>query len=426
MSSAIEGWILAGQLSGRAAVPAPLRPICGVPHLLRDALTLKTAGVERVRVIWAGSEPVPDVSELAEDVRLRGLPLEITREVPVAPEGRVVVVRGDRLYHRDIPRDLARTESDGVVAVAGDEYDAVFAVPGELARELALAAPDVGGLAGVIAERRAAGAVTEIEPPYRGFTVAINGSRDVRRGSHLLVTSLRKPGDGLMSRYNRYVSLFLSSYLCRLPIRPNHVTSVCFLLALAGGIVIAQGGYTNAVLGMLLLEAGSVLDGCDGELSRLKSWGSQLGQWMDTVTDDFGNLFFLAGTAFNLDAAGASWAWPVAIVAMSSFFITQASQYYIIAVVYGSGDLAAIPWAFQAPPDLAKLADESWTDKIKRNVPRMLKRDFFLTVFVGLTLLGRIDVAFLIFSAGAVSFLIAFAIQFTRWKLSKSDQPDPA
>ena len=92
-----------------------------------------------------------------------------------------------------------------------------------------------------------------------------------------------KPQDGPVSRFlNRYVSAPVSSVLLKTDITPNQVTlaistlSVPMLLLGLWGQVIAVG---------IVLQIASALDGCDGEIARLKNLRSNFGAILDTVSD---------------------------------------------------------------------------------------------------------------------------------------------
>ena len=165
--------------------------------------------------------------------------------------------------------------------------------------------------------------------------------------------------------------------------------------------------------GLLLVELGSIVDGIDGELARLKFQFSRLGQWLDTIADDLGNFVYSTGVMLNLDAAGVTWAVPLGTSALGAFAITQTIQYYLIARVYRSGDLAAIPWAFQSTEFLSEhpRGAIAW---VRTTVPKLLKRDFAITLFTVLAFLGRLDVVLLVFSTGALTFFVVFCVQLAR------------
>lgn len=425
MSESItEGWILAGAVDG--APPAPLlADLAGMPVLLRHACELRLAGATRAVVIWHGDEAPPDIDAIAGDERLAGCALELVRAVPEGGDGDVLVVRGDRAYHRDVPKRLAGAPADAALRkVAGAEHDGVFAADRATARRLAAAAAERDGVAGVVAELDAAGGVVEVEPPYLGFCVPARDRAELRRAGRLLISSLRKSADGYAARLiNRHISLLFTRFLVKTPVRPNHMTVLAFASAFTGGIIIGQTGYIAGVIGMLLVELGSILDGIDGELARLKCRFSKLGQWMDTVTDDVSNVCYWTGIMVSLRATGVEWAFPLWLATVIAFSFTQLTQYYLIAVIYKSGDLAAIPWAFQSTEFLSS-RPRGLLPRLKAGIPKLLKRDFAVTLFLALAIAGRLDVVLLISAAGALSFFVSFGIQLLRVRPTRA-QPGP-
>jgi phosphatidylglycerophosphate synthase len=416
-----EGWILAGVLDGSEPYPRLTDNVAGMPYVLRLALDMAVAGVKRIAVLWQHDETLPEaelekIEKILDDERLasRAAASFVVGFCPGDETDAIMITRADRIYHRDIPKQAvaAWKSSDAPIAtVDGAAHDAVLITDRANARKIAGAARSPTGIAGAVAEL---GAPATAEPPYLAFTTATPDKRALRRAERRMVWSLRKRADGLASSMiNRHLSLPMSWLLMRTPVRPNHVTLFCFALAVLGGVVIARGGWSNGVLGMLLVNLGSIIDGVDGELARLKYRFSRLGQWMDTLADDFGNIAYITGIALSMRAAGVDWAVPVAVTALACFAITQTTQYLLISLVYKSGDLAAIPWAFQSHEFLSARPSGAvaW---IKATVPKMLKRDFALTMFVAFALIGRLDFILVVFSAGAIAFFFVFWIQFFR------------
>jgi phosphatidylglycerophosphate synthase len=422
-----EGWILAGTIDGELATPAPLEPVAGVPHLLRCALSLKAAGASRIAVIWLGGTEPPAIDELAADRRLGGVPMTM---VTTAPSGGaddpVVVCRADRVYHRDLPRRVSESEPlppHGARVIEDRAIDAVAAAPRAVAARIASAAPRAGGIAGVFDQLERDGNLATTFAPWCGFSMAVRNRADHRRAEWRLCWTLRKLADGFAAQLiNRRISLPITFLLCRTRILPNQVTVLCLLSALAGGLFIARGGYTNGVIGMILFELGSILDGIDGELSRLKYQGSRLGQWMDTVTDDISNVFFGAGTTLSLHAAGVGWAASAGLAGLVCFFATQLTQYYYLVRYYDSGDLADNPWAMQGGPLYDPHDRRTAFRKFLSMTPRLFKRDFFITLFLALAIADRLEVALAIFAGGAVSFFFVFFFQLARHRM-RSPRP---
>lgn len=404
-----EGWILAGTLDGRPARPALLDDVGGLPYLTRLVLDLALAGTTRIYLLWELERPLPDLSGVLGDPRIAGrVTVEIASRAPSGDEGDgVIVVRADRIMHREMPRAAGEawtTSTARIAKVAGAAHDAVFAADRALARELADAASQPDGIATILAGHQ----IAEAAPPYLAFTAAAPDRRSLRRAERELVWSLRKSADGLASKWvNRHISLPISWLLARTPIHPNHITVMALLLALAGGLVISRGGYTAGLIGMLLVNFGSIIDGVDGELARLRFQFSRLGQWLDTVADDLANLAYAGGVIANLHAAGVTWALPVGLAAVAAFISTQVTQYMLIRFVYGSGDLAAIPWAFQSSQVLSGTG-------IRAVIPKLFKRDFVVTVMVAFAAFGRLDLILATFATGAFVFFAVFWVQLAR------------
>ena len=143
--------------------------------------------------------------------------------------------------------------------------------------------------------------------------------RDARR---LLLMELVKPQeDGLVARYlNRPLSTRISARLSATSISPNQVTMFAFGVAVAGAVLFALGGLVGNVLGAMLVQLASVVDGSDGELARLTHTESPRGGWLDTVLDRYADLAIVAGVGFG---AGHSdpFVWGGALMAATGFIL---------------------------------------------------------------------------------------------------------
>lgn len=405
----MEAWILAGTLDGQAARPALLDDVAGIPHLLRLTCDAALAGATKIYILWDVARPLPDLSSVFADPRIaRRASLEIATRPPAGgDDDAILVLRADRIFHRDLPRAAIAAWKRGTIGViAGAEHDAVFATDRASARVLALAAPEPGGLAAAVARI----GTSEAAPPYLAFTAAAPDRRALRAAERTLVWSLRKSADGLAAKWvNRHLSLRISWLLMRTPVHPNHITIAALVLAIIGAVAIAHGA---AVSGFLLVNLGSIIDGCDGEIARLRYQFSRTGQWLDTVVDDLANVAYASGLAIYLRDLGVSWAMPVTLGAFAAFASTQLTQYALLRWVYRSGDLAAIPWAMQSSDVLSGRGLRSF-------VPKLFKRDFVLVVMLALAVAGRLDAALVLFAAGAGLFAAMFWTQLGRYVLGR-------
>jgi phosphatidylglycerophosphate synthase len=99
---------------------------------------------------------------------------------------------------------------------------------------------------------------------------------------------------------NRRISIPISRQLIKLPITPNMVSLFTLVVGFASGLLFASGGYWNMLAGAVLSVWASILDGCDGEVARLKLLESDFGCWLETICDYLYYLFIFAGMAIGL------------------------------------------------------------------------------------------------------------------------------
>ena len=167
----------------------------------------------------------------------------------------------------------------------------------------------------------------------------VQSRRDICRAEDFLLATLVKKADGIVSRnINRKISLSITRRLMKTAVTPDQVTALVLLIGILSGPVIAiVGGYDGLVLGGLLYYATAVLDGCDGELSRLRFQGTPYGAWLDTVVDDTVGLSYITGLYWYMSMQAAAWGW-VGCTAVFFYLLTLAVRYYVMAFFLGSGD----------------------------------------------------------------------------------------
>ncbi|KSW12547.1 hypothetical protein CF15_07465 [Pyrodictium occultum] len=122
-------------------------------------------------------------------------------------------------------------------------------------------------------------------------------------GSAARPAGLAKPTDGLVSRLiNRRLSTRITLMLLRLPRppSPDAVTVLATVLVALGGLAFAAG---LPWLGGLLAQAGSIVDGVDGELARALGRQSRAGALLDTVLDRLSDIALLAGMSLAVLAS---------------------------------------------------------------------------------------------------------------------------
>lgn len=448
-------------------VPKPLLKLCGVPLIKRIILTAARAGVTRFVIVtgyeadrfhevlsndpgldaleieWVHNERwhLPNgVSALAARSRLaepfvllmadhlfEQRTLERLLEEPVADgecllavdrkidrvydvdDATKVEVRGDKVVRIDKELQAFNTVDTGMFLCTPALFDALDTVDGPEGCALS------DGIRALAAEGR-----------MRAFDVGDGYWQDVdtpemlAHGEKTLLGRLVKPTDGWVSRHiNRPVSTRISRWLVRTPVTPNMVTLATFLTGLAGAWSVLDGTYWSVLLGALLFQVSSILDGCDGEVAVLTFRESKYGSWLDTVTDNLTYLAFFAAVVWAY--AGGSGETVIRTLGLGSVAVVAASMlvmYYYLLQTGGSGSLVRFNRAFAAH---AVGRRRHLFSRLLNLFRMMAKRDFFTMLLLCFAALDLLNWMFWTVTAGGLA--MGLAIFISTGRLLARDRP---
>jgi phosphatidylglycerophosphate synthase len=232
------------------------------------------------------------------------------------------------------------------------------------------------------------------------------GARE--RAERELIRRLRKPVDGIVSRtINRRVSLAITSRLIHTNVTPNQMTVVANVIGALGVFFVWQGSWAALALGAFLVQMQSILDGCDGEIARLKFAGSKMGEWLDNVLDDGVNVAYglALGVASTKLLGSPVYTW-LGIVGAVAFTIYNAGVYAQLALVHRTGNPFAFKWWYQTGAgDLGEmLARPGVGNRIGEILRGLSRRDLFLFAFMLLAFLRLPQLATIWYTAIAVGY----------------------
>lgn len=215
---------------------------------------------------------------------------------------------------------------------------------------------------------------------------AVTAPSDVKGAEDWLLRGLIKQREGFMSRhFERRISLALTRRLVATRITPDAMTLVSVAVGLVGALFFLSVSPASQTVGALLFLAHSILDGCDGELARLKFIESRRGAVLDFWGDNFVHV-----AVFGCIAAGCSLAtgavWPLVLGAVT--------------IVSGLGSAACV--FRRTTLDVVAGAGASKTDRLTE---AFAHRDFIYLV-LALSAVGRADVFLILASVGTPIFLI--------------------
>ena len=140
--------------------------------------------------------------------------------------------------------------------------------------------------------------VAELADPHDAqarLTPQITTPGDLKAAERQLRQSIYKPTDGVIARFNRQLSIPISVALMRTPITANQISIALIGLAVLSAWLFSRGTYATGVMAAAISLTASILDGCDGEVARLKFQESALGCWIETFADYFYYIAVFAG-----------------------------------------------------------------------------------------------------------------------------------
>jgi phosphatidylglycerophosphate synthase len=346
----------------------PSRVVAGLPLALRLALDAQAGGVSALVL----PPEFPDRSRLVALLADPRLSLPLLDALP--HEVRSVWIAPNTVVHRQLFRQLV---SGGAVRSTAGAPAGSSPLEGATRIDLDAAplAPEV---------------------PFTFGPVQVVDRASAARAARLLFRALRKPQDGWTARWlNRYLSLPLSRLLVRTPLTPNQVSLGILAVGLYGAFLASRGDYASAAWGAFLFQLQSILDGCDGEMSRITYRGSLRGEWLDTIGDDLTNYSFFFGAAWGLWQTTGWLPYLLAgLVVVTCGAIGSGLEYrYLIRI--GSGDLLKYPLS----------AGEGQSALLSAIQP-LFKRDTFVFLTLLAALCGWLGPMLVVFAAGAIGVLV--------------------
>jgi phosphatidylglycerophosphate synthase len=277
---------------------SPLTRLAGLPIAERMLRSAFRADYSRVYVIAEGalaSAVRRMARDIPGDIRILSDAAAWRDAVSMLPAETILTVAGPgTVVSPALLRDAAQVTTDALEVrdvaaeirdvAAGREWPA-----SGLLRVRADMAADVAAITREVCER-----VLSTAPFPTGEDVSFGRGRlalrmgstaDLPLAEQTIRRSSYKDTDNTLACANRSVSLPISIALIRTPLTANQFSVALVAIGFYSAWLFSTGHYLAGVLGGFLSLAASVLDGCDGEIARLKYQESALGCWIETFGD---------------------------------------------------------------------------------------------------------------------------------------------
>jgi len=158
--------------------------------------------------------------------------------------------------------------------------------------------------------------------------VPLVSDADRPRAERLLLRGLIKDTEGFMSRhFDRKISLAVSRRVARTRITPDQMTIFATAIGVAAAPFFLFDRPSIQWIGGALFLLHSILDGCDGELARLRFQESRRGGLLDFWGDNLVHVVVFGAMGLGL-ARTVGEVWPL-WCAVSAIAFTVASAYFV-------------------------------------------------------------------------------------------------
>lgn len=421
-------------LAGEARAAAASKRYLGLTVIERVVRNLRARGIERLTI--SGK---PDVlpAELRESVTFashesEGQAIAEAAAAAAGADEALLVLPADVVFHPQLaPRMLERLQGlDGerpelLVCGETNETATLLIGPGALASEQVPEEP----LARVVGQLASHEALTRIEAVERWskeqrdalFVVPARGAQPLARATKLLMKLNWRPHDGIIAGLlNKHLSVPISRVVVAFPvITPNVMTAVAFVIALAGIALTAVGSYWSFFIGAGLVQIQSILDGCDGEIARLRYLSSRFGAWFDTVVDDLIGILWIVAVGIGMYRMTGQWIWPAICFGSTALYTVALSLVYYTLIKGKAQSHSDFVWFYDEGrdphsdyPDLTKLS--TWATYVVR-------RDFYVLFFFLLAAANLMIAVAILSSIAATAWFVVAMIHVSKRGLKLPD-----
>jgi len=254
-----------------------------------------------------------------------------------------------------------------------------------------------------------------------GMRVVDEASR--KRAESAVFAELMRGDLGFIARHlNKPVSFFITRHvLCHLPVTPNQVSIAAALIGLCGAALIASGIYAVMIWGFFLAHLQSVLDGCDGELARVRLQQSAVGEWLDSLIDDGLNIVIFAALGIGFyRATGVGLYLAAGVAAAAIHLLYDAVALSEILRQGEGGEMIKVRWRLTGKQNM-KTRLRQGRSSLMTMLFTMGRRDFFIFAFLIYALVGlpKLTLLHALFISGT---LLVISLAQVIWRLRGSPE----
>jgi len=297
-------------------------------------------------------------------------------------------------------------------APAGGGTPPLALVPGTSARALIQAWEESGPIDEEIRSLQETAVVRKEQLPEEAL-IRVERESELPGAQSRLFQRLIKPTESFLSqKFERKVSLAITRLLLYSRVTPNQISIASILLGVSSTLLFLGESLKLHVLGGILLLSSSIVDGCDGELARLRFQESRLGSWLDFLGDNVVHMsvFFCVGLGLYLRGEGPVYALLGCLAALGNLGAASA----VFFRVFLKGGDRVITFATPVRVEEMDRAEGGLRRRIEF-IDKLSNRDFFYLILI-CSAIGQLRIFMWVASIGVLFYFFNLIYLYYRMR----------
>jgi phosphatidylglycerophosphate synthase len=384
MQAVIEIPELAGIVGEQPATQMLMRPVAGVPLLIRTALTAVRAGASEVLLICPVALSDRLLQRFMTELAQRGVQVTSIRLAEFDPhawsswvilkpflEKQFVWLPWNWVTIKHSIAQLPLVKPEFV-----DWNKPAFTTLHEVDREIA----------------------SKLRAPRSAGGIAVTSRKSAAAAERFLIANSGKVSDGIHTSFNRRLCRPFVRLLSHTAIIPNAVTFGGVVVSILSAIAFARGTYLWSVLGALLFYIAGLFDEMDGMLARITFTESPMGTWLEGAADGLSYLLLFGGITIGLSRHyGRIALWMGLALLIGSVLALVATSLQRRRATTPDKPNEYLGRIYQ----LLEKDSGNWISRVVRQVQGFQRRGILIHYIVIFTILGLLPLVFLLATIGA-------------------------
>jgi len=131
--------------------------------------------------------------------------------------------------------------------------------------------------------------------------------------------------DHMIDRMLRFFSIPIAKVISKLGVRPEVIAIISLVIFIFSSLLYAIGDRISIILASILFFIAWILDCVDGDLARLTSQVSDIGEWLDSTVGKLATVLVYFGICIGLSRRSyGDWVWVGGFLLISGFYFSGA------------------------------------------------------------------------------------------------------